>query len=195
MWFVLTRKPAVIAGVAVVPIELRGDWSDVPHQQEDEARSCHFSTGERFACCHFQKVSIAHHIPELGLKKKVDFKKKTEFISKLYVKKQCSPSFPQLLYALTSIKVVQPFLPKSPNPFYPGRFLAQSLLLAQNLYYSTPFNWGHPLSSSFHPTPCFYPSKSHFSPPVYLFPGFSRVIGCDPVPLVCKEWKIQHLGG
>lgn len=50
--------------------------------------------------------------------------------------------FPRLLHALTSIKVVQPSFPRSPNPSYPaptGPFLPQALMSAQNLYYPTPF--------------------------------------------------------
>lgn len=56
---ILTRKPAVVVGVTVVSIKLCGDWGSVTNQQEDEAHSFHFSTWERFAHCHLQKVNIA----------------------------------------------------------------------------------------------------------------------------------------
>lgn len=56
---ILTRKPAVVAGVTVVSIKLCGDWSGFTHQQEDKAHSCHFSTWGRFSHCHIQKVNIA----------------------------------------------------------------------------------------------------------------------------------------
>lgn len=49
----------MVVGVAVVSVELRGDGGGVPHQQEDEAHSCHFGARERFARCHLQKVGIA----------------------------------------------------------------------------------------------------------------------------------------
>lgn len=58
-WRILTGKPAVEVSVTVVSIELCGDRRGVTHQQEDEAHSCHFSTRERFAHCHLQKVNIA----------------------------------------------------------------------------------------------------------------------------------------
>lgn len=50
-WIFLTRKPAVIVGVAVVSIELWRDWSQVLHQQEDEAQSRHLGV----FCCHFER--------------------------------------------------------------------------------------------------------------------------------------------
>lgn len=50
-WILLTRKPAVIVGVAVVSVELWRDWSQVLHQQEDEAQSHHLG----FFCCHLER--------------------------------------------------------------------------------------------------------------------------------------------
>lgn len=50
-WIFLTRKPAVIVGVAVVSVELWRDWSQALHQQEDEAQSRHLG----FFCCHLER--------------------------------------------------------------------------------------------------------------------------------------------
>lgn len=50
-WIFLTRKPAVIVGVAVVSVELWRDWSQVLHQEEDEAQSRHLG----FFCCHLER--------------------------------------------------------------------------------------------------------------------------------------------
>lgn len=161
-WSTLTRKPAVVVAVTVVAIKLRRHRSGVTHQQEDEAHPCHFGTWERFAHCHLQKVNMAL----------------TTFLryvlkSSTYLEIRCSKTmlllprlFPRLLHALTSIKVVQPSFPRSPNPSYPaptGPFLPQALMSAQNLYYPTPFKLRWPLFpahlillSSLYPCFCFF---------------------------------------
>lgn len=58
MCLFLTGVSAVVVGIAVVPVELRGDGGGVRHQHEDEVHPRQFAAGEWFARCHLQKVNI-----------------------------------------------------------------------------------------------------------------------------------------
>lgn len=157
MCCILTRKPAVVAGVTVVPIKLCWDRDGVTHQQEDEPRSCHFGTRETFFRCHLHKVNIAL----------------TTFLeNSTWLKIRCSKNnarlCPRLPAALTSIKVVQPSIPTSPNPSYPAPsapFHLRRSCWPKNLSYPTLFKLRSPLfPAHFIPLPSLYPQFTCFLP-------------------------------
>lgn len=168
----LTRKPAVVVGVTVVSIKLRGDWSGFTHQQEDKAHSCHFSTWAKSPHCHVQKVNIAlttflrYVLNKNGTYQKIRRSKTT-----------LPCLFPWLLHALTSIKVAQPSLPKSPNPSYPAP--SAPFYLSRSCWPKTSItqpllNWGHLSFQLISSNSSLSTPTSIFSPPVYLFLPFAK---------------------
>lgn len=159
----LTGKPAVVVGIAVISIKLRGNRDGVPNQQEDEAQLCHFSTWERFVEGHLQggggsTLDQPHS--------SVTFQK-TAPTSKLEVEKQFF--LPLLLHTLTSIRRVQPSVYRSPNPSSSPPLLPLMLTL-----YPTPFKLRSPLFPAHFIAlpPSSHPSCVFFSLPVYLSPVF-----------------------
>lgn len=168
----LTREPAVVVGVTVVSIKLRGDWSGFTHQQEDKAHSSHFSTWAKFSPhCRVQKVNIAL-TTFLGYVLNADGK-----IRRSKTTRPCS--IPRLLYALTSIRVAQPSLPKSPNPSYPAP--SAPFYLSRSCWPKTSItqpllNWGHLSFQLISSHTSLSTPTSVFSSNCLLVPAFCKVI-------------------
>lgn len=130
-WIFLTGKSAVIVGVAVVSVELWQDWGQVLHQQEDEAESRHLG----FFCSHLER-SEAVLITFLCSASDEGNSPKNSIRLKLALREQHLLPFLWLFWALTSIRVVRPSLPK--DLFYLARVYLSPLMLMQPL-----LNRGH----------------------------------------------------
>lgn len=180
----LTGVSAVEIGIAVVPVELRGDGRSVCHQQEDEAHPRQLAAGERFAHCHLQKVNIPlitylDFVFEPKKKRKRNQHPTVIMVKIQWLETASRPPPPPS--ALTSIREAAPPVFQSPNPSYPASL---DSCLPRTLCCSTPFKLRSPVSPA-HSNPPLPPPLT--APPTFFFFGyvlfflFFFTYSCSPV--------------